>query len=128
MSNARTLTPLFDGGTHLECPRWHGRCWASDFDRYGVFTYHADGREEQVMEVEAKPSGLGWLPRPANSPTSLRKAQSSPATSSVGSCRPAASGGARFRTAGELGVGAQPYQTQCRELGRLCPLPCRNRP
>jgi sugar lactone lactonase YvrE len=63
MSNARTLTPLFEGGAYFECPRWqHGRWWASDFYRHGVFTYDADGREEQVMEVEAQPSGLGWLP------------------------------------------------------------------
>jgi len=63
VSNARVLTPLFEGGTYFECPRWHdGRWWASDFYRYGVFTYDADGREEQVMEVDAQPSGLGWLP------------------------------------------------------------------
>jgi sugar lactone lactonase YvrE len=59
----RTVTPLFEGGTYFECPRWHdGRWWAADFYRHAVFTYDADGREEQVMEVEAQPSGLGWLP------------------------------------------------------------------
>ena len=63
MSSARTLTPFAEGGCYFECPRWHdGRWWASDFYRYGVFTYDADGREELVMEVEAQPSGLGWLP------------------------------------------------------------------
>ena len=63
MSNARTLTPFAEGGCYFECPRWHdGRWWASDFYRYGVFTYDADGREELVLEVEAQPSGLGWLP------------------------------------------------------------------
>jgi sugar lactone lactonase YvrE len=59
----RQLTTLFEGGTYFECPRWHdGRWWASDFYRHAVFTYDADGREEQVLEVEAQPSGLGWLP------------------------------------------------------------------
>src|SRR3954454_11480351 len=57
------LTPLFEGGTYFECPRWHdGRWWASDFYRYAVFTYDDDGREEKVVEVEGQPSGLGWLP------------------------------------------------------------------
>jgi sugar lactone lactonase YvrE len=59
----RTLTPLFEGGNYFECPRWHeGRWWASDFYRHTVFTYDAAGREEPVLEVEAQPSGLGWLP------------------------------------------------------------------
>jgi sugar lactone lactonase YvrE len=63
MTSTRTMTPLFEGGTYFECPRWHdGRWWASDFYRHAVFTYDADGREEQVLEVEAQPSGLGWLP------------------------------------------------------------------
>ena len=63
MSPTPTLTPFFEGGCYFECPRWHeGRWWASDFYRYGVFTYDGDGREQQVVEVEAQPSGLGWLP------------------------------------------------------------------
>ena len=63
MAGTRTMTPLATGGAYFECPRWHeGRWWASDFYRHGVFTYDADGRETQVMEVEGQPSGLGWLP------------------------------------------------------------------
>src|SRR3954468_5440237 len=63
MPSARTLTPLFEGGAYFECPRWHdGRWWASDFYRHAVFTYDAGGREQKVVEVEAQPSGLGWLP------------------------------------------------------------------
>ena len=63
MTNARTLTPLFEGGNYFECPRWHdGRWWVSDFYRRTVFTYDADGREEPVLEVEGQPSGLAWLP------------------------------------------------------------------
>jgi len=63
MASARTLTTLFEGGAYFECPRWHdGRWWVSDFYRHAVFTYDADGREHKVVEVEAQPSGLGWLP------------------------------------------------------------------
>jgi sugar lactone lactonase YvrE len=62
MPNARTLTPLVEGGHYFECPRWHEDRWfVSDFYR-GVFTYRPDGREELVLEVEGQPSGLGWLP------------------------------------------------------------------
>ena len=62
-TNARTLTPLFEGGNYFECPRWRGDRWfASDFYRHAVFTYRPDGREERVVEVEGQPSGLGWLP------------------------------------------------------------------
>ncbi len=61
---ARELRTLVEGGAYFEGPRWHdGRWWVSDFYRYGVFTVDdADGTEEQVVEVEAQPSGLGWLP------------------------------------------------------------------
>jgi sugar lactone lactonase YvrE len=63
MPGARALTPLFQGGNYFECPRWHdGRWWVSDFYRHTLFTYDVDGREEPVVEVEAQPSGLGWLP------------------------------------------------------------------
>ena len=63
MSAIRSVRAFFEGGCYFECPRWHnGRWWASDFYRYGVFAYQSDGREEQVVEVEAQPSGLGWLP------------------------------------------------------------------
>src|SRR3954469_8217423 len=63
MTNARTLTTLFEGGTYFECPRWRdGRWWVSDFYRRTVFTYDAEGREKAVLEVEGQPSGLGWMP------------------------------------------------------------------
>lgn len=63
MTSKRTLTTLFEGGSYFECPRWHeDRWWVSDFYRYGVFTYDAEGREQLEFEVEAQPSGLGWLP------------------------------------------------------------------
>ena len=61
---ASQLRTLVEGGAYFEGPRWHdGRWWVSDFYRYGVFTVDAEtGNEEQVVEVEAQPSGLGWLP------------------------------------------------------------------
>ncbi len=63
MSDKRTLTPLFEGGNYFECPRWHeNRWWASDFYRHAVFSYDAGGGERLEMEVEAQPSGLGWMP------------------------------------------------------------------
>jgi sugar lactone lactonase YvrE len=63
VTNARTLTPLFEGGNYFECPRWREDRWyVSDFYRHAVFTYRPDGTEELVVEVEAQPSGLGWLP------------------------------------------------------------------
>src|SRR3954453_9446259 len=63
MTNARTLTTLFEGGNYFECPRWRdGRWWVSDFYRRTIFTYDAEGREVAVLEVEGQPSGLGWLP------------------------------------------------------------------
>jgi sugar lactone lactonase YvrE len=59
----RTLTPLLEGGSFFECPRWRdGRWWVSDFYRQAVYTVSTDGHEEVVLEVEQQPSGLGWLP------------------------------------------------------------------
>ena len=63
MSATRDLTPLLEGGSFFECPRWHdGRWWVSDFYREAVFTVDTDGVEAQVLEVVQEPSGLGWLP------------------------------------------------------------------
>jgi sugar lactone lactonase YvrE len=59
----RALTTWVQGGNYFECPRWHeGRWWVSDFYRHAVFSYDGDGRERLELEVEAQPSGLGWLP------------------------------------------------------------------
>jgi sugar lactone lactonase YvrE len=63
MSVTHSLTPLLEGGSFFECPRWHdGRWWVSDFYREAVFTVSTDGVEQQVLEVAQEPSGLGWLP------------------------------------------------------------------
>ena len=63
MTPVPTLIPFADGGAFFECPRWHkGRWWLVDFYRHVVLSYDSDGTETTVMEVEAQPSGLGWLP------------------------------------------------------------------
>ncbi len=60
---ARRLETLVTGGAFFEGPRWHeGRWWVSDFYRHAVYTVTGDGTQEQIMEVPAQPSGLGWLP------------------------------------------------------------------
>ena len=59
----RTFATLADGGGFFEGPRWRdGRWWVSDFYRHTVFAIAPDGATEQVMTVDAQPSGLGWLP------------------------------------------------------------------
>jgi sugar lactone lactonase YvrE len=62
-TSKRSLTTLFEGGSYFECPRWReDRWWVSDFYRHAVYSYDRDGRERLEFEVEAQPSGLGWLP------------------------------------------------------------------
>ncbi|MGY1813249.1 SMP-30/gluconolactonase/LRE family protein [Blastococcus sp. SYSU D00820] len=57
------LTTVLTGGGFFEGPRWHdGTWWISDFYRHTVSRLAADGTETVVAEVEAQPSGLGWLP------------------------------------------------------------------
>jgi sugar lactone lactonase YvrE len=59
----RQLRTVFSGGAYFEGPRWHdGTWWVSDFYRHRVSRYSPDGTETVVVEVEAQPSGLGWLP------------------------------------------------------------------
>jgi sugar lactone lactonase YvrE len=54
---------LLDGGAFFESPRWHeGRWWFSDFFRRVVLAVDAFGAAEEILRVEAQPSGLGWLP------------------------------------------------------------------
>ena len=54
---------LLDGGSFCESPRWHeGRWWVSDFFSGAVLAVGADGRAEEVLRLEGRPSGLGWLP------------------------------------------------------------------
>jgi sugar lactone lactonase YvrE len=59
----RAFSTLAGGGSFFEGPRWHdGRWWVSDFYTHAVLAVAPDGTTEQVMAVEAQPSGLGWLP------------------------------------------------------------------
>ena len=46
-----------------EGPRWHdGRLWFSDFGDCVVRSADANGELVEVLRVDARPSGLGWLP------------------------------------------------------------------
>jgi sugar lactone lactonase YvrE len=57
------METLLEGGSFFEGPRWRdGRWWVSDFFRHRVITVDPDGREEHVLTVEGRPSGLGWMP------------------------------------------------------------------
>jgi sugar lactone lactonase YvrE len=59
----RELTPLYEGGHYYEAPRWRdGRWYVSDFYDRAVYAVGEDGSSEELMRVEAQPSGLGWLP------------------------------------------------------------------
>ena len=59
----RTFTTLADGGGFFEGPRWRdGRWWVSDFYRHTVFAIDPDGTTDEVLTVDAQPSGLGWMP------------------------------------------------------------------
>jgi sugar lactone lactonase YvrE len=59
----RDVTTLFEGGRFFEGPRWRdGTWWISDFYRHTVSRIATDGTETVITEVEAQPSGLGWLP------------------------------------------------------------------
>jgi sugar lactone lactonase YvrE len=57
------METLLEGGSFFEGPRWRdGRWWVSDFFRRRVITVDPSGREEHVLTVESRPSGLGWMP------------------------------------------------------------------
>jgi sugar lactone lactonase YvrE len=55
--------PLLKGLIFPEGPRWHdGKLWFSDMHDHKVRTVDLNGRAEDVIDVPAWPSGLGWLP------------------------------------------------------------------
>ena len=59
----RQLVSFHTGGIFFEGPRWHdGSWWVSDFYTHKVSRISPDGVASTVVEVEAQPSGLGWLP------------------------------------------------------------------
>ena len=61
----KTLTPqpFAQGLVFGEGPRWHdGELWLSDMHAQRVVKIDRDGQIAPVIEVPARPSGLGWLP------------------------------------------------------------------
>ena len=57
------MRTLLTGGAFFESPRWHdGRWWFSDFFRRHVVAVDHAGGVEEIVSIEAMPSGLGWLP------------------------------------------------------------------
>jgi sugar lactone lactonase YvrE len=57
------METLLEGGSFFEGPRWRdGRWWVSDFFRHRVIAVDSHGREEHVLTVAGRPSGLGWMP------------------------------------------------------------------
>lgn len=57
------LTPVVDGHTCLEGPRWHdGRLWMSDLYCHQVDAASPEARTEVIAAVRRQLSGLGWLP------------------------------------------------------------------
>jgi sugar lactone lactonase YvrE len=63
MASGTKLEVLLAGLKFGEGPRWHdGRLWFSDFYAHRVAAVGLDGRDETIVEVPQRPSGLGWLP------------------------------------------------------------------
>jgi|HubBroStandDraft_6_1064221.scaffolds.fasta_scaffold153125_2 sugar lactone lactonase YvrE len=55
--------PFVRGLNFGEGLRWHdGRFWYSDFFQHRVSSVGADGHPRVELEIEDRPSGLGWLP------------------------------------------------------------------
>src|SRR5262245_56551140 len=64
MASGSKLEVLLDGLKFGEAPRWHeGKLWFSDFYAHRVATVGLDGRDETIVEVPQRPSGLGWTPK-----------------------------------------------------------------
>jgi sugar lactone lactonase YvrE len=56
-------TVLLDGLAFPECPRWRdGRLWFSDVHARRVLSVDLDGTAEVVLELDDRPTGLGFLP------------------------------------------------------------------
>lgn len=57
------FTLLVDGVDFGEGPRWRdGTLWYSDFYQQSVYRVTPDGERTTVVELDDRPSGLGWLP------------------------------------------------------------------
>ncbi|MBP2371002.1 sugar lactone lactonase YvrE [Pseudonocardia parietis] len=60
---SRAFQTVVDGGDYFEGVRWHeGRWYASDAFRGIVCAFDPAGVREDLMQVDALCSGLGWLP------------------------------------------------------------------
>ncbi|MDF1832262.1 MAG: SMP-30/gluconolactonase/LRE family protein [Porticoccaceae bacterium] len=58
-----STTVLADGFVFLEGPRWRGdKLWLSDMHGHAVYTLGINGQHSKVVDVPAKPSGIGFLP------------------------------------------------------------------
>ena len=54
---------VVEGLQFPEGPRWHdGRFWFSDIHGHRVHTLTIDGQLDTVVELQDRPSGLGFLP------------------------------------------------------------------
>jgi sugar lactone lactonase YvrE len=61
MSEAGKAEVLLGGLKFPEGPRWRdGKLWFSDFYAHRVATVDLDGRDETIVTVPQRPSGLGW--------------------------------------------------------------------
>jgi sugar lactone lactonase YvrE len=64
MAGGTKLEVLLTGLKFGEGPRWHdGRLWFSDFYTHRVAAVDLQGRDQTVVEVPQRPSGLGWTPQ-----------------------------------------------------------------
>lgn len=60
---SRAVQTLAEGIYFGEGPRWHdGRLWPSDFYSSRVCSVGLDGDLRTELELEGRPSGLGWMP------------------------------------------------------------------
>jgi sugar lactone lactonase YvrE len=56
-------TVLLDGLAFPECPRWRdGRLWFSDVHAHRVMSVDLGGDADVVLELDDRPTGLGFLP------------------------------------------------------------------
>lgn len=66
------MQTLVAGRAFLEGPRWHeGALYVSDMHAHEVLRVMTDGAVEVLAELDAAPSGLGWLPASDSSGGSL---------------------------------------------------------
>ena len=63
MNDSMTWTELVGGLDFGEGPRWRdGALWYSDFHQRRVHRVTPDGERTTVVEIDDRPSGLGWMP------------------------------------------------------------------